>query len=198
MSGNPAAGGQLTVLLQAWRGGNKSALEQLTPIVYGQLHRLAYTSMFAEKPGHVLQPSALVNEAFLRLMSGAPVDWKDRAHFFGFAARIMRQILVDFARENIAAKRGSGVPHVELEMAQNEPTRMGQYDFLDINRALEELSALEPRQAEVVELKYFGGLENGEIAELIGVSENTVLRDWRTARAWLFYRLRNQFGEASQ
>lgn len=181
---------ELTVMLQAWSAGDESALERLTPIVYAQLRRLASASMGRERPGHMLQPSALVNEAFVRLMSGAPVDWKDRAHFFAFAARLMRQILVDFARAQTSAKRGNRVPHIDLTVANEVAVAAGHTDVLDIDIALEELAKLEPRHAKVVELRYFGGLENAEIAEAIGVSVDTVMRDWRIARTWLYYRLR--------
>lgn len=187
---SPISGPQLTVLLQAWSGGDDAALEQLTPIVYAHLYRLARTSMAAERPGHVLQPSALVNEAFMRLMSGTPVDWRSRTHFFGFASRLMRQILVDFARAQLSAKRGNRSPHLELEAARELPVAPTHSDILDVDAALDELSKLEPRQARVVELRYFAGLENTEIAEVLGVSPDTVIRDWRVARAWLYYRLR--------
>ena len=188
---------QLTALLRAWGGGDESALERLTPIVYAQLRRLASTSMGAERPGHILQPSALVNEAFIRLMSGAPVDWKNRAHFFAFAARLMRQILVDFARAQNAAKRGSRAPHMELSVATEVAVPPMHSDVLDIDRALGELAELEPRQARVVELRYFGGLENAEVAEVVAVSVDTVMGDWRIARAWLYYRLRLDEGRAA-
>jgi RNA polymerase sigma-70 factor, ECF subfamily len=177
-------------MLKAWNGGDTSALEQLTPLVYAELHRLARSSMAAERPGHVLQPSALVNEAFIRLMSGAPVEWRNRAHFFAFSARLMRQILVDFARAQCAAKRGKRTPHMALTVAEQVAVQPAQPDLLDLDAALDELAKLHERQARVVELRYFGSLENGEIAEVLGVSEDTVLRDWRIARAWLYYRLK--------
>jgi RNA polymerase sigma factor (TIGR02999 family) len=181
---------ELTVLLHAWSGGDELALERLSPIVYTQLRQVAGTIMAAERPGHVLQPSALVNEAFLRLMAGGSVDWKNRAHFFAFSARLMRQILVDFARSQIAAKRGKRTPHLDLQAAEGQPVAPTACDVLDVHNALEKLASLNPRQARVVELRYFGGLENAEVAEVLGISQETVLRDWRIARAWLYYRLR--------
>ncbi|HZU28600.1 MAG TPA: ECF-type sigma factor [Bryobacteraceae bacterium] len=190
MADGPDSAAQLTVLLQAWSGGDSSALERLTPFVYDQLHRLASARMGAERTGHVLQPSALVNEAFVRLMHGAPMDWKNRAHFFAFSARLMRQILVDFARAQMSDKRGNRAPHLELEAAQDMPVAPMHSDILDVDNALKELAAMEPRQARVVELRYFGGLPMAEVAEVLGVSEDTVWRDWQIARAWLYYRLR--------
>src|SRR5579885_2102949 len=155
---DPASANQLTVMLQAWSGGDESALQRLTPIVYAQLHRLASANMGRERPGHMLQPSALVNEAFVRLMTGTPIDWKNRTHFYAFSARLMRQILVDFARTRNSAKRGSRTPHIDLSLADEMAVAPGDTDILDIDIALQELATLEPRQARVVELRYFGGL----------------------------------------
>ena len=188
--GSPVA---LTGILKAWSGGDASALERLTPIVYAELHRLARISMAGEREGHVMQPSALVNEAFVRLIGGAPVEWESRNHFFAVSALLMRQILIDFARAQIAQKRGEGTPHVDLSQAMEVPERAPQpMDFLDLDAALTALAGLAPRQAKVVELRYFGGLENTEIASVLGTSEPTVVRDWRAARAWLFARLEPQ------
>lgn len=183
-------GDGLTGILKAWSGGDALALERLTPIVYAELHRLARQSMSHERGGHVMQPSALVNEAFVRLIGGAPVEWESRNHFFAVSALLMRQIMVDFARTQLAQKRGERAPHLDLGQALEEPDRMLQpMDFLDLDAALNELAGLAPRQAKVVELRYFGGLENSEIADILGTSEPTVVRDWRAARAWLFARL---------
>jgi RNA polymerase sigma-70 factor (ECF subfamily) len=185
--GSPVA---LTGILKAWSGGDAEALERLTPIVYAELHRLARISMSREREGHLMQPSALVNEAFVRLIGGAPIEWESRNHFFAVSATMMRQILIDFARAQIAQKRGDGAPHVDLSQAMEVPERVPQpMDFLDLDAALNDLAALAPRQARVVELRYFGGLENTEIASILGTSEPTVVRDWRAARAWLFARL---------
>jgi RNA polymerase sigma factor (TIGR02999 family) len=178
-------------MLQAWSGGDASALERLTPVVYAELHRIARRNLAREREGHLLQPSALVNEAFLRLMAEAPVDWDSRAHFFAFSARLMRQILIDFARSQETAKRGHRPPYVDLSLA--EGIAAGQADlvnFIDLDHALNELAQLDPRQAQLVELRYFGGLDNAEIASVLGISEPTVVRDWRLARAWLFARLK--------
>ncbi len=183
--------GELTRMLQAWSGGDASALERLTPVVYAELHRIARRNLAREREGHLLQPSALVNEAFLRLMAEAPVDWDSRAHFFAFSARLMRQILIDFARSQETAKRGHRPPYVDLSLA--EGIAAGQADlvnFIDLDHALNELAQLDPRQAQLVELRYFGGLDNAEIASVLGISEPTVVRDWRLARAWLFARLK--------
>jgi RNA polymerase sigma factor (TIGR02999 family) len=181
---------ELTRMLQAWSGGDQSALERLTPFVYSQLRRLAARNMSREREGHLLQPSALVNEAFVRLLGGAPVEWASRTHFFAVSARLMRQILIDVARAQDTGKRGHGIPHAVLsdvtELVRRDAPPV---DFLDLDAALEELARLDARRAQVVELRYFGGLENAEIASLIGVSEPTVVRDWRVARAWLYDRL---------
>jgi RNA polymerase sigma-70 factor (ECF subfamily) len=181
---------ELTVMLKAWSSGDASALERLTPMVYAELRRLARCNLAAERDGHLLQPSALVNEAFLRFMGGAPVEWSNRTHFFAFASRLMRQILIDFARAQDTAKRGHRSPHVNLshiKWHRSENTDV--VDLIDLDSALDELARLDARQARVVELRYFGGLENPEIAAVLGVSEPTVIRDWRVARAWLHDRL---------
>lgn len=177
-------------MLQAWSGGDESALARLTPIVYAELHRVARLKLAGEQRGHLLQPSALVNEAFVRLIGGAPVEWASRTHFFAVSARLMKQILIDFARAQDTDKRGRRAPHIGLSGIEDMAGEAGPpLDFLDLDAALGELAELDPRQARVVELRYFGGLENAEIAEVLEVSEATVLRDWRAARAWLFARL---------
>jgi RNA polymerase sigma-70 factor (ECF subfamily) len=180
---------QLTVMLRAWGEGDSSALERLTPVIYEELHRLARHRMLAERPGHVLQASALVNEAYIRLLAGAHGEWRDRSHFFAFASRLMRQILVDFARNQGAVKRGQRAPHLDLAEADELPVEPHFHNLVDLDSALDELSRLHERQARVVELRYFGGLENTEVAELLRISDDTVMRDWRCARAWLFSRL---------
>lgn len=147
--------------------------------------------MAAERNDNLLQPSALVNEVFLRLLGGKLPEWANRSHFFAFSAHLMRQILVDFARSRNTARRGNRSPHVNLSHAGDliEDAQTNPVDLIDLNNALIELAGLDPRQAQIVELRYFGGLENAEIAEVIGVSEPTVIRSWRSARAWLFSRL---------
>jgi len=182
---------ELTRILRDWSGGDVTALERLTPAVYAELHRLALRNLAGEREGHLLQPSALVNEAFLRLIAGEPVDWASRAHFFAFSARLMRQILIDFARAQDTGKRGQRSPHVDLSGIHDVPAAQASpVDLMDLDAALGELAELDPRQAQVVELRFFGGLENAEVAAVLGVSEPTVVRDWRVARAWLFARLR--------
>jgi RNA polymerase sigma-70 factor (ECF subfamily) len=180
-------------MLRAWRSGDQSALERLTPVVYAELHRLARSKLAGEREGHLLQPSALVNEAFLRLIGGVHVDWVNRTHFFSISARLMRQILIDFARAQDAGKRGDGTPHVALsdvkELASDDGSPV---DLIDLDAALSDLALLDARQAQVVELRYFSGLENAEIAAALGISEPTVVRDWRLARAWLYDRLQPQ------
>jgi len=181
---------ELTQMLKAWSEGDATALERLTPIVYAELHRLARFNLAGQADKHLLQPSLLVNEAFVRLMGGAPVEWASRTHFFAVSARLMRLILIDFARAQDTGKRGHHTPHVDLSDVKDLPRRAASpVDFIDLDAALEELSRLEPRQAQVVELRYFGGLENAEIAAVLKISEPTVVRDWRVARAWLYSRL---------
>lgn len=183
---------ELTRLLKAWSEGDGSALERLTPIVYAELHRIARRRLAGEREGHLLQPSALVNEAFLRLVGDEPVEWVNRNQFFASCARLMRQILIDFARAQATKKRGRRSPHIDLgEAVQIQARPFGDpVDLIDLDRALQQLASLDARQAEVVELRYFGGLQDAEIAAVLGISEPTVRRDWRVARAWLFDALR--------
>ena len=185
----------LTRMLRAWRDGDAAALERLTPYVYTELHRLARLHMADERLGHLLQPSALVNEAFLRLMHGAPVEWESRTQFFAVAARLMRQILIDFARARGARKRGERAEHLDVaevrDMAVGQPG-LDPVDLVDLDAALNRLAALDSRQAQVVELRFFAGLENREIAAVLNISEPTVVRDWRLARAWLYHALSPQ------
>ena len=183
----PAA---LTALLQAWSLGDALALERLTPIVYSELHRLAHIQMAGERPGHVLQPSALVNEAFVRLMGSEGGEWENRRQFFAAAARLMRQVLVDFARAEEARKRGGRDAQVKVfdmdELSRPQPSVSLEY-LIAIDEALTHLGELDRTQAQVVDLRFFGGLENGEIARILDISERTVLREWRLARAFLFH-----------
>ena len=178
---------EVTSLLKAWRAGDSSALERLTPLVYAELHRLARRQMAGEREGHLLQSSALVNEAYLRLLGKSPqvVDWHDRNHFFAVSARLMRQILIDAARNQQRKKRGTGARHIDLSAVWQHPSAR-QPDFLELDQALTRLAELDPRQASVVELRFFGGLENVEIAAVLNVSEATVTRDWKLARVWLY------------
>ena len=177
-----------TRLLAAWSQGDRGALEELTRLVYDELRRLAHRHMAGQRADHTLQTTALLNEAYLRLAGQEQPNFANRSHFLAVAARAMRQILVDHAKATLRDKRGSGVKPLELDEAAllpAEPTR----EILDLNEALEKLSALDPRKASVVELSYFGGLKQEEIAEALDVSVVTVRRDWTFSRAWLYAEL---------
>ncbi len=180
---------EVTQLLLAWSEGDQASLEKLIPLVYAELHRLAKRYMGRERAGHTLQTTALVNEAWLRLVDAQQVRWQNRAHFFAVSAQMMRRILVDFARERNNLKRGGGARQVSLDEALVvSPER--DTDVLALDEALERLAALSPRQSRVVELRYFGGLSEDEIAEVLKVSLRTVQSDWRLARTWLYRELR--------
>ena len=174
----------LTELLQAWSQGHEDALGDLIPVVYEDLHMLARRYMSQERPGHTLQATALVNEAYLRLLESTNLSWQDRSHFFAVCGRIMRRILVDFARSRRALKRGSNLPRLELEEALAVTGRPGT-DLVAIDDALKSLAALDERKCQVVELRFFAGLSAKETAEVLKVSEETVLRDWKLAKSWL-------------
>ena len=179
---------EITQLLAAWREGNQSALDELYPLVYDELHRLARRYMSRERKGHTLQTTALINEAYVRLVDQKNVHWANRSHFFAISAQIMRRILIDHARRHAYAKRGGGARQVSLD----ETATMAQGDFSEVLRldeALKSLAQLDPRRSQVVELRYFGGLNNEEIAGVLNISENTVIRDWNMARAWLHRQL---------
>jgi RNA polymerase sigma factor (TIGR02999 family) len=181
---------ELTQLLVAWSRGDQQALERLTGLVYGELRRLAHHHMNGQAPGHMLQTTALVHEAYVRLAGQEKPDFNNRAHFLAVAAKAMRQILVDHAKAAHRKKRGSGASAVELEEAAlvlPEPTR----EIVDLNDALEKLAKIDARKAQVVELKYFGGLEYDEIANHLNVSVVTVQRDWTFAKAWLYSELQS-------
>ncbi|HZW34354.1 MAG TPA: sigma-70 family RNA polymerase sigma factor [Isosphaeraceae bacterium] len=179
----------LTVLLDAVRAGHEGAPDRLVRAIYGELKRIARGLMNHERPGHTLQPSALVHEALLRLLEGdALADLPDRHHFFTAAARAMRQVLVDHARRRGAAKRGPGRARLPLDEALAAIEDKG-LDVIDLHEALDHLAGTHPRPAQVVDLRYFGGLTVPEVAEMLGVSEATVKNDWRFARAWLRDRL---------
>jgi RNA polymerase sigma factor (TIGR02999 family) len=174
----------VTALLLAWRTGDDEALAHLTPLVYNELHRLAHRYMRGEQSDHSLQTTALVNEAYIRLVDSRRVGWQNRAHFLAVAAQLMRRILVDFVRRRRFQKRGGGLQKVSLadgfELASPVNT-----DIVAVDDALRELAKLDPRKARVVELRFFGGLSLEETAEALNVSTDTVGRDWRAARAWL-------------
>ena len=178
----------VTQLLLAWNDGDASALDQLIPIVYEELRRVARRFMRRERAGHTLESSALVNEVYLRLIDVSNVQWQNRAHFFAISARLMRQILVDFARRRQQLKRGGDASRLSLDDALMIPQERNA-DLVALDEALETLAALNARQARVVELKYFGGLTEDEIAEVLKISARTVRHDWSLARAWLYREL---------
>jgi RNA polymerase sigma factor (TIGR02999 family) len=174
----------VTQILKDWSGGSEDASARLMPMVYEELRRLAREYLRRERPDHTLQATALVHEAYLRMVDEKNVTWKDRAHFYGVAARLMRRILVDHARAHNAAKRGGLEHKLSLDEARDLPAACAT-DLVALDGALESLARTYPRKSEVVELKFFGGLEANEIAEVLQVSEKTVLRDWSFAKLWL-------------
>jgi RNA polymerase sigma factor (TIGR02999 family) len=183
--------GQVTELLIAWSAGDTSALEKLTPLVYDQLHRAARRYISGERSGHTLQATALVNEAYLRLVDSHRMDWQNRAHFFAVSAQIMRRILVDFSRSRKNEKHGGNFHHTALDEAlvpgagrQQDP------DLVALDDALNTLAEMDARKAQVVEMRFFGGLNEQEIAGVLKISVDTVQRDWKSARAWLYTQLR--------
>jgi RNA polymerase sigma-70 factor (ECF subfamily) len=187
---NEPAAGDISTLLRAWSDGDRNALERLTPIVYDELHRLARRYMRRERPGQTLQTTALVNEAYMRLVDYSRMQWQDRAHFFAVSSQLMRRILVDRARRR-NLKRGGGAPHVSLD----EVAVVGGWDadsggnLAALDDALNALALLDPRKVQVVEMRFFGGLTLEETAEVLKVSPVTVRRDLRTAKAWLYREL---------
>jgi RNA polymerase sigma factor (TIGR02999 family) len=183
---------QITRLLKAWSGGDAAALERLTPAIYDELRRRAHRYMRRERTGNTLQTTALVNEAFLRLVHAASVSWRDRAHFFAVSAQMMRRILVDAARARGSAKRGGGAQRVELDDVA--AISAGRHrEIVAINDALELLAQVDRRKAQVVEMRFFGGLSVEETAEVLQLSPQSVMRDWKLAKAWLTRELsRNQ------
>ena len=179
---------RVTELLTRWSQGDDAALAELTPLVYGELRRLAHRHMGGERPDHTLQTTALVNEAYLRLAGQSNPRWQNRAHFFAVAARAMRQILVSYARSQRSQKRGGGGARIELdESAILSPEQSK--EIVDLHEALERLGTLDSRKARVVELKFFGGLNYDEIAEVLKIARRTARRDWEFARIWLYREL---------
>lgn len=179
---------EVTQLLKAWTTGDEQALEKLTPLVYKELHRVARRCMAGQRPDHPLQATELVNEAYLRLVNCGEMNWQHRAHFFAMSARLMRRILVDFARSRGYQKRGGGVPPVSLDEAPSVGREPDQ-NLAALDDALKELSAVDERKSKVVELRYFGGLSIKETADVLGVSVETVVRDWKLAKIWLLREL---------
>ena len=175
---------EVTQLLQRWRAGDRQALDALLPLIYQELRRLAHAQLRQERPDHTLQSAALVHEAYLRLIGLHPPQWESRTHFFAVAARLMRQILVDYARRHGAAKRGGGAATVSLDDAQRVSSRAA-VDVVALDEALTALATFDARQSRVVELRFFGGLTLEEISAALEIAPATVQRDWTAARAWL-------------
>lgn len=189
---NEPSNTQVTQLLVRWRAGDREALAALMPLVYDELRRLAHHYLRQERSDHTLQSTALVHEAYMRLAGQNPPEWQSRAHFFGIAAHVMRQILVEYARSRGAAKRGANAPRLTLDAALIM-AQQTEVDVVALDRALEELSALDAQQGRIVELRFFAGLTIEDTSEVLGISPATVKREWTTARAWLY---RAMTGEA--
>ncbi len=180
--------GDITNLLLQWRGGDESALNQLMPMVYEELRRLARQCMRRERIGHTLQTTALVNEAYLRMVKSSQVEWHDRAHFFAIAAQLMRRVLVDEARKRNYEKRGGEFTHIELDETVIAADQR-EFDLIALDEALERLAEFAPRKSRVVEMRFFGGLSINETGVVLGVSADIVKREWRTAKLWLLHEL---------
>lgn len=181
----------LTLLLHEWHRGDQAALDKIIPRVYAELRHLAHIYMVREQPGHVLQTTALIHEAFLRLVQADNIEWRDRAHFFAISASLMRRILVEFARSRDTRKRGADSPHVTFDESfvvspENDP------DLIAIDDALTSLAEVDARQAKIVELRFFGGLTEEETATVLGISRLTVIRDWKSAKLWLLHELKHR------
>ena len=187
----------VTGLLRAWSEGDDAALDKLMPLVYDELHRLAHHYMSSEGAGHLLQTTALVNEAYLRLIDVRLVSWQNRTHFFAISAKLMRRILVEFARSRQRLKRGAGITAASLDEALTvspEPSA----DLVALDEALNSLAAINPRQSHIVELRFFGGLNVEETAEVLKVSPDTVIRDWKLTKAWLLREMNSDSGAGLQ
>ena len=184
-SHNPPAQDDITGLLQSWRDGDRDAFDRLVPLVYDQLHRMAIGYLAGERAAVTLQPTALVNELWLRLLGWDQARWQNRSHFFGVSAQMMRRVLVDIARRRRADRRGAGAANLPLDHV-DVAADAAHPDLLDIDSALDRLAAVDPRKARVVELRFFGGLSVDETAEALQVSVRTVHKDWMFARAWLY------------
>jgi len=187
----PSTAPRVTELLLSWRHGDQDAREELIPLVYGELRRVARRYLRQERPDHTLQSGALVNEAYLRLAREEAPQWKDRAHFFGVAAQLMRHILVDHARSRNAAKRGAGVPRLALDDQIALP-RSRDLNLLALDDALNRLAEMDPQQSKLIELRFFGGLSIEETAVVLNISPATVKREWTTAKAWLQHEMKSK------
>lgn len=182
---------EITELLTNWSRGENAALERLVPLVYPELRRIAKRQMARENPKHALQTSALINEAYIKLVDCEKVDWQNRAHFFAVAAQVMRHILIDHARKYLYNKRGAGAQHVPLDEAGIVEEKRST-ELIALDEALNALATLDPRRSQIVELKFFAGLNAEEIAEVMGISQSTVQREWRAAKAWLHHTMTHQ------
>lgn len=188
--------GEITISLKAWAAGDRAALDRLMPVIYAEIHRLAHRHMKHERAGNSLQTTALINEAYLRLVNADEANFRDRAHFFAVAAQIMRRILVDAARTRSAAKRGGAAQKVAHSSAVNfdeipDVSCRRAQEIIAVDDALAALAQFDPRKAQVIEMRFFGGLSVEETAEVLGVSPQTVMRDWKLGRAWLMRELKN-------
>ena len=186
MSEQPSS--DVTKLLQAWSDGDKQALEELIPLVHAEVHRLAHNYLQRERSGQKLQTTELVNEAYLQLVQQRQVRWQNRSHFFGIAAQLMRRVLAEQARRRKAAKRGAGAEPISLDLTPMVAT-LDRVDFADLDEVLQRLTVLDPRQGQLVELRFFGGLSIEETAEVMKLSPATIKREWSSARAWLRHEL---------
>ncbi len=186
MDGEPQH--EVTQILHDWSGGDQRAPERLMPFVYDELRRLARIFLSTERGAHTLQPTALVHEAYLRLVDQTRVSWQNRAHFYGIAASMMRRVLIDHARSHATEKRGGATIHLSLDDVQ-VPLEQRASDFVALDEALEKLAGFDERKCKIVEMRFFGGLQDQEIAEFLGVTTRTVLRDWKKARLWLYREL---------
>ncbi len=182
---------EITRILKSWSGGNRQAVDDLMPLVYDELHKVAQQYLRRQRTDHTLQPTALVNEAYLKLIDISDVDWEDRAHFFAFASQTMRHILVDYARAQSREKRGGGAQKLSLDEAVSY-SKETEVDLLALDEALHELAALDEKQGKIVELRFFGGLTVEETAVVLHISPATVKREWRIAKAWLFKKMKNE------
>lgn len=179
---------EVTQILHDWSGGDAQAPERLMPLVYDELRRLARSFLFREREGHTLQPTALVHEAYVRLVDQTRVNWQNRAHFYGIASSMMRRVLIDHARGHATEKRGGGTIRLSIDDVQ-VPLEERAASFVALDEALERLAQFDERKCKIVEMRFFGGLSDEEIAEVLGVSTRTVLRDWKTVRLWLYREL---------
>jgi RNA polymerase sigma factor (TIGR02999 family) len=189
-------GEQITQLLQSWNQGDENAIEKLVPLVYDELHRLAHRYISDERPGHMLQTTALINEAYVRLVDSEHANWEGRSHFFGVCAQVMRRILVDWARSRRSLKRGGDVPVLDLQEALAVAKQPGT-DLVAIDDALQTLALVDARKSQVVEMRFFGGMSVKETAEVLKISPETVQRDWKLAKSWLRRELRGDRSSAS-